>query len=229
MTETQSDASHPEKATISNLDEDEGASSSEHTVKCSFNPTSYKLQKTVGWTRAANIGGDAPSLDFKGGDPATIVMTLLFDTFESGKDVRDEYIDKLWRMTQPQEKYAQEGQGPRPPRVLFAWGKTWSFEAVIDQITVDYTLFSPNGTPLRATVGVTFKQLKDETGKPRQNPTSGGRDNVRVWQVRPGDTLPGIAHAVLGDASRWRSIASYNRINNTGRLRAGTTLLIPHG
>ncbi len=99
--------------------------------------------------------------------------------------------------------------------------------AVITAMTQKFTLFKPDGTPVRASIEVTFTQHKDLEDYPRQNPTSGGGDIERVWRVTAGDRIDTIAYAVYGDASRWRAIADYNDIDDPLTLRAGQQLIIP--
>jgi nucleoid-associated protein YgaU len=50
---------------------------------------------------------------------------------------------------------------------------------------------------------------------------------VRTYVVREGDSLPSIAYASYGSATRWRPIALANRIVDPLDLPAGRTLLIP--
>jgi len=116
----------------------------------------------------------------------------------------------------------------RPPRVRFQWGQAWSFDAVITSITQKFTLFKADGTPVRATLDVSFQQVKDASLYPAQNPTSGGIGGERVWTVREGDTLSAIAYAEYGDSNRWRPIADANRLTRVRRLKPGTLLAIPN-
>ena len=62
-----------------------------------------------------------------------------------------------------------------------------------------FTLFDTDGKPLRATVDVTFQQIKDPTHLAPQNPTSAGAGGERVWRVQAGDTLAWIAYREYGD------------------------------
>jgi nucleoid-associated protein YgaU len=45
--------------------------------------------------------------------------------------------------------------------------------------------------------------------------------------VRDGDSLQSIAFAAYGDATKWRTIAEANGIDDPLRLRRGTVLSIP--
>ena len=51
----------------------------------------------------------------------------------------------------------------------------------------------------------------------------------RVWKVRDGDTLRGIARRVYGDEKLWKSIRDANpgRVTEEGGVRAGAELVIP--
>jgi nucleoid-associated protein YgaU len=113
--------------------------------------------------------------------------------------------------------------------VIFSWGQTWLFKAVITSITQKFTMFIADGTPVRATLNVTFRQVEDEGALAKQNPTSGGTGGERLWTVNEGDTLSWIAYQELGDTSRWREIADANRLTRVRRLRPGTMLVIPNG
>jgi nucleoid-associated protein YgaU len=49
----------------------------------------------------------------------------------------------------------------------------------------------------------------------------------RIYIVRPGDTLTGIARRLLGSARRWREIARRNGIDDPQALRLGQRLSVP--
>jgi nucleoid-associated protein YgaU len=220
-------------AVIINLDNYE-KKQTPHTIQCMFNPKEYTFSKQNTWNKAKTPGKNAPPLEFGAGNPATLQLQLFFDTYASSQrsgeaeDVRDKYTNFIWQLmlVDPKLKNKKTKLG-RPPRVRFQWGKTWTFNAVITSITQKFTLFLPNGTPVRATVDVTFQQLQDETLLSRQNPTSGGKGGERVWTVREGDTLASIAHQHFGDVDQWRRIADVNRLNQVRRLTPGTMLLLP--
>jgi nucleoid-associated protein YgaU len=219
-----------EKAQIYNLDKHK------MVVKCLFNPKEYSFSKQNTWKQGQTKASNVPQLEFGGGQPATLQLQLLFDTYaeaqdlNSVKDVRKEYTDAVWDlMMVDQSLKDKRNKKGRPPRVRFQWGHAWWFEAVITSIKQTFTLFAPSGTPVRATLDVTFQQIKDAALFPPQNPTSGGIGGERFWTVREGDTLMSIAHAEYGDPTHWRPIAEVNRLTSVRRLRPGTVLEIPNG
>ena len=219
----------PTKALIMNLD-------SGQRFECYFNPKEYTVAKNNNWNSAPVATTDIPQMVFAGGQPATMQMSLLFDTYAQSvagspaRDVRKAYTDAIWQMMLVDEKLRDERNlRGRPPFVRFVWGATWSFNAVITSVSQQFTLFSSDGTPVRAVLGVQFQQIEDERLLPKQNPTSGAVGGLRQWTVRDGDTLALIAFREYGDATRWRPIADANRLTRVRRLTPGALLVIPHG
>ncbi|MGE5730923.1 MAG: CIS tube protein [Gemmatimonas sp.] len=217
------------KAVIVNVDNND-------RVECYFNPKEYTFAKSNNWSPDPKAGYNVPQLNFGGGQAATLQMELFFDTYaktRSGgpcEDVRRAYTDKIWQLMIVDEKLKdKKNKKGRPPKVRFQWGKAWSFNAVITSISQKFTLFDTDGTPVRATLTVSFQQIQDTAELAPQNPTSGGTGGERVWTVTDGDTLAWIAYKEYGDTSRWRQIADANRLTEVRQLAPGTVLVIPNG
>jgi nucleoid-associated protein YgaU len=214
----------PVKAVLINIDK------GGPPIPCMFNPNEYAFSKQNDWSMGKTKGANVPKLEFGGGKPATLELELFFDTYSSKRDVRKEYTDAIWELTMIDESLKdKKNKKGRPPKVRFQWGKAWSFEAVITSISQRFSLFLEDGTPVRATMTVTFQQIKDEKYYPSQNPTSGGTGGGTVWTVREGDSLAWISHVEYGDPNLWRRIADANNLTRVRRLRPGMVLEIPNG
>jgi hypothetical protein len=191
-------------------------------VICHFNPENITINKEVTWKRRPNIGDDASPPIFAGGEPLTLMLQdLLFDTTDTGSDVRNEYkmLTEL-AMINKSVKDAKTGQSA-PPSCRFQWGSFLAFKAVIESVKQTFTLFKPDGTPLRAKVTVTVREVPDPAAP--QNPTS--RSEARkIWVVEEGQRLDWIAFQEYGDSARWRYIAETNNLNNPLDLRPGQVL-----
>jgi hypothetical protein len=187
--------------------------------------------------RIVNKGADGGAAGVRRWLAAKLSLQLFFDTYEAhyhggrqlnqaGDDVR-RYTRALWNMMKVSERKRNQTTGRgEPPHVRFTWGALWSFEAVIESISQKFTLFLNDGTPVRATLDVSFKQIVDEGQYPRQNPTSGGHPGDRLRVVRAGESLAQIAFEEYGDATIWRYLAETNRVDDPLRLRAGQVLVI---
>ena len=197
-------------------------------IRCMFRPKEYTFRKSNTWTQGQSTGRNVPQLEFSGGNPATLNMELFFDTYELGVDVRLEFTNRLWNFMKisPTKINPRTGKG-EPPRVEFRWGAAWSFKAVITEMTQRFTLFLPNGMPVRAVVTVVFQQVEDPGYFAFQNPTSHGLAGHKIRVVREGDVIDWIAFEEYGDATLWRRVADANGLDNPLRLQPGQALLIP--
>ena len=196
------------------------------SVDCMFNPFEYTVTKQNTYEDKSHNRSSVPQVEFKKAGAQTLKLNLMFDTYEQGEDV-SLITNKLWKFMDP--KTRESGNSNRkvpPPDVAFEWG-VFRFVAVITQMTQKFTLFQPDGTPVRANVDVTFTQHRDVEDYPNQNPTSGGGDIEKVRRVIAGERLDTIAYEVYGDATKWRLIAERNGLRDPLALRPGQVLTIP--
>jgi nucleoid-associated protein YgaU len=205
------DAEHPEKR-----------------LTCLFNPTEYSIAKTNNWKTKDNVGKNVPQVDFTGGGARNLSMNLFFDVLEQkGADVRT-HVNQLWALTMIDEtKKNTKTHRARPPFCQLTWGHNWTFKAAILSLTVKYTLFREDGTPVRATADVKFQEVEDETTKKGTNPTSFSEPGYRRRILNPRDTLAMIAFEEYGDSALWRVLADYNRIEDPLDLAPGSAMSIP--
>jgi len=208
-----------EKAYITNLENNE-------RIDCLFNPTEYAISKNNQWESVKVMGDDVPMPKFISGGAMTLTMTLFFDTYEEKKDVRA-YTEKLFKLMRVDSKLRnKKNKKGRPPRCMFNWGKKWGFKAIIKRMKQRFTLFLEDGTPVRATVEVTFQQVEKEGSYPPQNPTTRGELDRSVRLVRPGDRLDLIAYEEYGDPTLWKHIAEANDLANPLAIQPGQRLVI---
>lgn len=203
-------------------------------IKAQFNPDSYSVSKTVGWsdlksegddTSAPNRALNAPPLDFDGGHRRSLTLNLFFDVTEPVKGKRVKDVRKL---TNPVAALARiERTLGYPPIVRIAWGHAplgsdFPFTGVLTSLTQNFTLFSDEGKPLRADLAATFVEFLDPDMDRRQTDPE-----LTTRQLRRGDTLASIAAEVYQDPREWRRIADANALDDPRRLDVGRTLSIP--
>ena len=169
-------------------------------------------------------GQRRPEARIRIGSGTDLTLELFFDTFESGRNGRKEYVEKLEKLSMVDDSTEGSDNTKRPPYVLFGWGKEVQFKSMIKSITTKYTMFHPDGVPARATVQIQLTEAPDEKGS--QNPSSLGAGVVSSHTVMPGETLDLIAYRELGEASLWKHIAETNSIDDPWRLVPGERLVI---
>ena len=133
----------------------------DYVIPCQLNPSEYSYSKQNSWKQASSKGREVPNFEFSSGQPATLKMQLIFDTTDSGEDVRTKHTEKIWNLMRVPEKHKGTGKG-EPPKCIFMWGGKKFFTAVITSLTQKFTYFAPSGLPLRATLDLTFQQIKDD-------------------------------------------------------------------
>lgn len=214
-----------QKARITKLDPRTGALNPLQSVECHFNPNEFEIKGAIKWIQEPSIGADFPRMTFSGGDAQDMTVDFLFDTTDTGQDVRKEYATLLEIASVDKDQKNTRTKKSAPAACQFQWGRLLSFNAVIKEINQKFTLFKPDGTPLRARVSVTFSQAGEQ---PKwQNPTS-RTDSRKTWVVTKGDRLDWIAYYEYGDPAYWRHIAEANDLDNPAELQPGQVLqLLP--
>jgi hypothetical protein len=195
-------------------------------IQVLFNPTQYTFDKNVQLAEVGIPGLGAPLLQYVRGGARTLAMELFFDSYEQREDVR-RYTNEVYALLNV------EAATHVPAICRFSWGAgKWgkrdesSFLCVLERVSGRFTMFLEDGTPVRATLNVTFKEFVDVEVAVRNPPTQSA-DHTKTRTVRRGDTLSSMAAVEYGDPAMWRPIADVNRIDNPRKLEAGMMLVIP--
>ncbi len=199
-------------------------------VKCQFNPSSLTITKSLDWEGKKSPNFNSPYLKFAGGDSAEYSLSLFFDSYSENppKDVRV-YTNQLLALSLRGAGYSMFLLPyASPPTVKLVWGKITLFSAVVKKVNVTFTMFDPNGTPIRAKADVDFIQnefLGDDV-IPAQNPTS-RTDSRKTRIVNSSQRLDQIAFEEYGDSRYWRTLAEANALDNPFQLMDGQIIVIP--
>lgn len=210
-----------------------------------FNPSEITISKDAQWSTTATKYSNVGTAAFGGGNPATFTITLFFDAYEgvpslwdflpslpdplawypfSSPDAVDvrAYTDRIAKLLEI------DGSLGRPPLCRLYWGEFGLiFQGYLVSLNQRFTLFMPDGTPVRAYLECTFKEyLSSKEDKKKQNRTSAVEDDpTRI--VKLGDTLSSIAAEEYNDPRLWRPIARENGLTNPRDLKPGMVLTIP--
>jgi nucleoid-associated protein YgaU len=192
-----------------------------------YNPSSVQMSRSASWGAQAAVSFDRGATpEFHGAQPATMnIEVLLVGNAITGGDVTKD-ADRLMSCCQVDPQSVNSNR-PSPPWVKLSWGalKAAQFTAVVTSVNMNYTMFSPDGTPNRAKCQLSLQEVPQATKG--QNPTSGALTASRVHSVVIGDSLASLAWNEYGDPTVWRAIAQANGIDDPMRLTPGRELLLP--
>ncbi len=199
-----------------------------------FNPAQLSVEKSNHFAEINIPGLSTSVLQFVRGNSRTISMELFFDTYEQGRDVRI-YTDRItgWDAGSMLSSLPDAAKGlmdidselHAPPVCLFIWG-AFVFQCVIERVSKRFTLFLPEGIPVRATLSVSLKEYREVDIQVKELDLHSA-DLTKQRVVIQGDSLWAIAAKEYGDPADWRRIADKNEIDNPRLLTPGQELVIP--
>ncbi len=183
-----------------------------------FNPAEYTHEISNNFQETSLPGLSNPILQFVNGQTQVLSMELLFDqwTDKRGADVTA-------RVKQLADLLAIDPELHAPSPVEFSWGK-FNFKAVIESLSQRFTMFDGDGTPVRATASISFKQYRP-LSEQLENPRLESSDKTKLRELD--GSIWALAAAEYGDPNEWRRIARANRITNPRNVPQGTSLVVP--
>ena len=199
-------------------------------IPVQFNPEEYMLERTINYAETAIPGLSSPLLQFVNGNLQTLEMELFLDAYEEHKAgsavVNRAHSDVRVLTRQVTDLMAIEPSTHAPPVLLFTWG-TLTFTCVLARASQRFVMFLPDGTPVRARLGVTFNEYRnaDLVAREEKLETS---DHSKRYVVLERETLSSIAGKEYGDPRLWRVIAIANALQHARRLAPGLALLLPN-
>ena len=203
-------------------------------VPCLFNPKELSVEKSNQFAEVNIPGLPSPIFQFVRGNARSVSMDLFFDTYEKGIDVRV-FTDQItgWDAGSMFSKLPSAAKGlmdidsdlHAPPVCLFIWG-AFIFQCIIERVSKRFTMFLPEGIPVRATLSVSLKEYREVDVQVKEISLQSA-DLTKRWVVTQGDSLWSIAAKEYGNPGDWRLIAEANKIDNPRTLTPGEELVIP--
>jgi LysM repeat protein len=187
-----------------------------------FNPNTYSQKYEVVYHARQGAGDTGSPQVFGKIKPQEYTFELLFDgtgTAIARKEVRTE-LDKFLTVAG-----RHDSEIHRPMYLRLSWGPLIS-RCVLKSADITFTLFKPDGSPLRARVRAVFSENVEDTlrvAEERRN----SPDLTHVHTVKSGEHLTQLADKYYGDASRYLQVADFNKLGNFRRLEPGQQIVFP--
>jgi hypothetical protein len=189
-----------------------------------INPDTIKWQRGIEYNEQQAPNTSAPSQKYK----STPVEKLNFDIVIDCTGIVDsKRVDMNQEISSLESIiYTYNGKIHRPNFVKVQWGKSLVFKGVLKSMDTSYTLFKPDGSPLRAKLSLGFSEYISpqsvEELDAKKSP-----DITHLISVVEGNTLPQLCEQTWNDDSYYIQVAQYNELNKFRNLKGGQKLIFP--
>lgn len=186
-----------------------------------FNPESFTVNNQIQYDNSQPPGSTGSDLRFIGVAPRTFQFEFLVDGTGAIGEKREVFADiQLFKYTT-----GFVGEIHRTSYVTIAWG-TFVATCVLTRMDVQYTLFRPDGTPLRAAISASFQEhTANELQQLISNFTSPDLTHRRL--VKSGDKLPLMCYNIYKDPKHYLEVAKANELDTIMNIEEGTSIAFP--
>ncbi len=192
------------------------------SISVPVNPGKYQLNYGIEYSEDQEQGTQGNNPPYSRTPPESIQFEFLYD----GTGVVPGSGDVSSKVKEFKETvYKVDGEIHRPKFLKLLWGDL-SFNCVLKDLKINYTLFKPDGTPIRALLNAAFLQIVEEERREAEQGNS-SPDLTHVRFVKEGDTLPLMTYRIYGDPALYIQVAKYNGIRNFREIEPHTRIVFP--
>jgi len=191
-----------------------------------LNPEKYKFQYRIEQNEDQASGTSAAPIRFNKILPQTLELDFLFDRtgviagYEASENGVIDDIDHFKKVV-----YDYNGEKHKPNYLMITWGSLL-FKGYLKEMDIEYKLFRPDGTPIRALASAKINEfVEEELRTAQENNQSPDMTHYRI--VKEGDTLPLMAYQIYGDSRYYLQVAHANKLTNFRKLETGMEIFFP--
>ncbi|UCS92538.1 LysM peptidoglycan-binding domain-containing protein [Echinicola marina] len=191
-----------------------------------LNPEKYKFQYRVEQNEDQAAGTSAAPIRFNKILPQTLELDFLFDRtgviagYEASENGVIDDIEHFKKVV-----YEYNGEKHKPNYLMITWGSLL-FKGYLKEMDIEYKLFRPDGTPIRAMATTKIGEFVEEDLRTAQE-NNQSPDLTHYRTVNDGDTLPLMTYRIYGDSKYYLEVAKANKLTNFRKLKTGTELFFP--
>lgn len=245
---------HPEHAKLIPVSGANDQPEMDEAVEVQFNPSTLKV--SLSNTLKENPrGGNSRSAQFVDKSSSSLTVELIFDTTYIDSQTEQIYEDRAQAEGREAEavtagtdvrlltkriaeKFCKPiGSGQRmhaPKRCLFQWG-AFEFLGMVQSFDETLDFFSPEGRPLRATVGLKLSEDRyqfrnrevDQAARETPTLTSTGNRGQEDEEGGPNQDTPPVQSGTAEQQRNWRDTALYNGVESP-RMPTASALAVPN-
>ena len=216
------------------------SSNADDSFEALINPESYTVEYKFKFAESQGQGTSGKQLKYESTEPLEMSFEFLFDgtgiidgewrtqkgnpPVDGAGQPQDSIVDSIKQFKRALLEY--KGDSHEPRHLKLVWGENSIFKGRATEVSINYKLFKPDGTPIRAVAKVKFKSSVEETKRALQEDKKSA-DLTHIRKVKAGDTLPLLCEQIYGDPKYYLQVAEVNGLGNFRFLSQGTELIFP--
>ena len=198
-----------------------------------INPETYTYKYKTEYCETQGPGASGAALKFSKMLPQEFNFDFLFDgtgvvtSVTDGSALIPADVNRIAGVALQLEKFKMtvlnfQGDTHRPWYLMLLWG-TLIFKGVLTSMDIEYRLFGPDGTPLRAIAKCSFKgSITDGQRLRADNLMSPDVTHKRI--LKSSDKLPLLADHIYTDQRYYIDVAKTNDLDSFRNIKPGTSL-----
>jgi len=197
-----------------------------------INPETFTKNFKVSVDTQKGHGNDGTEVKYRSTAPEELKLEFVLDGTKTMEGYSGKTTDYKTRPVAKQLRdflkcvYHTDGTIHRPNFLIVFWGSEINFRCVLSNLDINYTLFEPDGKPLRVKIDATFLHHKSREEILAETKLS-SPDLTHYRKVTQGDRLDNLTFNIYNDSNIFQQIGIFNSITNIRRLKPGTQLSFP--
>lgn len=193
-----------------------------------INPETFTKTSHIELDTTRGHGQPGTDPRYKSTAPEELKIEFVLD----GTKTMEGYVDQYKSMEVTDQIQAfndcvqYEGKIHRPRFLIVRWGSEVKFPCVLSHMEINYSLFKPNGDPLRAKISATFVKYETEAAIFAANHIS-SPDLTHQRVFKEGDRLDLMTYNIYDDPNFFLQIAKVNDLTSPRNVKVGKELFFP--
>lgn len=189
-----------------------------------INPDSVKWGRSIEYNEQQPPDSSSPSQKYKSTPSEKLSFDIVIDCTGIIDPQRTSMADEIENLEEI--IYTYNGSIHRPNFVKIIWGEGISFGGVLTSFDTSFTLFAPDGSPLRAKVSLAFSEYIAPATVAIQDGDE-SPDVTHIVNVVQDMNLPQLCQQVWNDNSYYVQVAKFNGLNKFRNLQGISRLIFP--
>ena len=220
---------HPNKVIIRSFTDKELTTLDSEFV-LPINPEQYAQSFKAKFDAKVPKGAQGTDLKFQVSPPEELKLDFIFDSTGTVYGYAQEEGGQPKSVPRQIKEFKEvvydlKGTVHQPKYLKVQW-TGFVFYCTLTDLQITYTLFSADGTPLRAKLSCSFLNYRETRRRIREEGKS-SPDLTHVRTVVKGDTLPLMVNTIYGEPDLYLEVALKNDLTNFRQLDAGSRLFFP--